>query len=633
MRLLRKLMLAAALLFTGMIANAEELVLTDNGKSDYVIVIPVNAPRQVQRGANDLRSYLKQMTGAELPICTEDKVPPGKAQIALGATQTAKAAGIIPEQLKREERILKTSGKNLILTGGPGNGTLSAVYEFLEKQGGCDWFDAWTVHIPRHDRFAVTELDVRKVPSFQFRQIFTLTRGWNPPVNIAPALNAPDTANPAYGSPGNCHTFYSYSKDWPKDNLKLYTMNARKKREMPRGMIGPNFCLSNPETARRVTDKLRHFIEQDRNLARKYNQPAPFIYDISQNDCNEYFCLCGECRAAAEKYGQSGLLLTFINKVADNIRKDYPDILVSTFAYAFATKPPKGGIKPADNVMIRLCVSQNDYYQSLEENRYQDFMNELKEWSRISNHLAIWDYWIFFWDKYPAPYHNVHLIKQNLELFRKHHAKVVLAESEASETASFFALKYWLGYKLMNDLDQSDEELIAHFMNGYYGPGAPAIREYYDYLTDRQKEASARIFGKEAKNQPDRPYLDRDFYLKTEDMLNRAEAACPPDSLHLLNVRRERIPVDASMLALWNKLDLPFDRNRILDRYEKYAVEQIKFRRQKSAWGEAIGSLSAEISKLREQKKNRTAEKTAVAFHDHPAERRLVESRHRRRLV
>lgn len=591
--------LSVTVVFSGMNLDAGELVLAENGKSNYVIVVPENAPQQVRRGATDLRSYFKQMTGVELMIFIEAKAPENKSRIALGATEIAKKAGFPPEWLNREERIIKTSGKDLILTGGAGNGTLAAVYAFLEKQGGCDWFDGWTAKIPVYKKFMIPDLDIRKEPDFRYRQIFTLARGWAPKMNIAPSLNAPDIANPAYGRPGNCHTFYAYSKDWPKDNLKLFTMNARKKREMPRGMIGPNFCLSNPETARRVEEKLREFIKMDQDTAEKYNQPKPFIYDISQNDCNNYFCLCKNCKELAGKYGQSGLLLTFINKIAENVSKDHPEIMISTFAYAFATHPPKGGIVPADNVMIRLCNTVADYYQPIEGNTDESFLKILQEWGRISKHLAVWDYWVFYWDKYPAPYHNVHFIKKNLELYKTNHAKVILAESEASETASFFALKVWLGYKLMDDLSQSDNDLIARFMDGYYGPGAEAIREYYEYLAERQKEASCKVFGAQAKNPPDRPYLDRIFYLKAEEMLNRAEAACSPGSIYQINVRRERIPVDASMLALWNKLNLPFERKNILERYEKYAMEQIRFRKSKSAQGEAIGSLKAEIGKLK----------------------------------
>ncbi|MBQ6828596.1 MAG: hypothetical protein IJO46_11340, partial [Thermoguttaceae bacterium] len=52
-------------------AFAADLVLAENGRSDYAIVLP-DAPTPVQQtAANELRSYFAQATGVELPILTE----------------------------------------------------------------------------------------------------------------------------------------------------------------------------------------------------------------------------------------------------------------------------------------------------------------------------------------------------------------------------------------------------------------------------------------------------------------------------------------------------------------------------------------------------------------------------------
>jgi hypothetical protein len=52
-----------------------------------------------------------------------------------------------------------------------------------------------------------------------------------------------------------------------------------------------------------------------------------------------------------------GVLLNFVNKVADGVGKKYPDVKIGTLAYQYSHKPPKN-IRPRDNVQINLCADQ-----------------------------------------------------------------------------------------------------------------------------------------------------------------------------------------------------------------------------------------------------------------------------------
>lgn len=575
-----------------------ELILAEKGASNYVIAVSGAADTQSRAAAADFAGIFKEMTGIRLETVREDQVPAGKKVISIGNTTFAAKAGIDASKLNREEYIVRTAGDSLILTGGKASGIRYSVYEFFEKAGKCEWFDGFTVQIPKTEKFVLPELNIRHVPDFIYRKIYTQAFGIGGKYKTALPLKF-SNPNDVIGSPGDVHTFYEYSKDWPKDNLALFTKNERGKREIPRGQIGPNFCLTNPETAELVTKKLRGFIESNRAASKRADAPNRFVYNISMNDCTRYFCLCKNCMAEAEKYNQSGLLLRFINKIAENIKNDYPEILVDTLAYEYTEQPPKGGVIPADNVMIRLCRTRGDYFQPIEKDRNSGFGDDLKIWGGIGKNLSIWEYWVFYWDPYPAPYHNIHHIKQNFELYRKLNVKMLFVESEAWESSIFFAMKLWIGYKLMDDLSQSDTELIARFMKGFYGPGAEGIREFYDYMVIRQKEASRQVFGAQAKNPPDLPYLDTQFYLTVEKMFDKAEAACKPGSIELKNVRRERMTVDESMLYLWPKLHLPFDKEKILKRYEDYRTEHIRFRRTPVSQSEALGTLKSEINKLK----------------------------------
>ena len=580
---------------------AAELELANKGISEYVIAVPEIPDPQSRKAAEDFTKIFKEVTGITLETVEEDKIPDGKKVISIGNTAFAAKAGIDVSSLKREEYIVKTSGDSLILTGGNASGIRYSIYEFFEKAGKCEWFDGFTVQIPKTEKFTVSDLNIRHNPDFTYRKIFTQAHGNGGKYETVIPLKASVFAGVDYvlGPPGCVHTFYAYSKDWSKDNLALFTKNERGKRELPLAAIGPNFCLTNPETVELVTKKLRKFIEKDRENSMRSGLPPPFVYSISQNDCTSYFCLCKNCTEEVEKYNQSGLLLRFINKIAGNIKNDYPEVLIDTLAYEFTEEPPKNGVVPADNVIVRMCRTKGEYFQPIEKDRISVFGNYLEGWAKISKNLSIWEYWIFYWDPYPTPYHNINHIKQNFELYKKLHVKMLFVESEAWESSIFFSLKHWLGYKLMDNLSQPDTELITRFMEGFYGSGAEGIHEFYDYMILRQQEASREVIGEHAKNQPELPYLDTKFYLAVEKMFDKAEAACKAGSTELKNVRRERMIVDVSMLHLWPKLNLPFDKEKILKRYEDYTTEHIRFRRTPVSQPEALATLKNEIRKLR----------------------------------
>ena len=76
---------------------------------------------------------------------------------------------------------------------------------------------------------------------------------------------------------------------------------------------------------------------------------------MSQNDsyAEGRGCQCEKCRAIDEAEGTPmGSLLTFVNRIADAIKDDYPHVAVDTLAYRYTRKAPKT-IVPADNVIIR----------------------------------------------------------------------------------------------------------------------------------------------------------------------------------------------------------------------------------------------------------------------------------------
>src|SRR5437016_469937 len=59
------------------------LIITDQGKSKYRIVVPASAIPSERHAAEELQRYIEKMSGAKLPIIT-DAEPRGSHEILLG---------------------------------------------------------------------------------------------------------------------------------------------------------------------------------------------------------------------------------------------------------------------------------------------------------------------------------------------------------------------------------------------------------------------------------------------------------------------------------------------------------------------------------------------------------------------
>ena len=592
----------------GIAGNALEL--TRDGKTDYAIIQGTNSTPAETFAAQELSAFLEKATGAKFAIRSETNQPlPGKG-IYVGWTDVGGQSADLAK-LGDEEWIIKTQDKNLILAGGRPRGTLYAVYEFLEQQVGFHWLDEFTEVTPSKSDLTLKELNVRAQPLFWSRTIYSAWSylGTDRQKEILFEVRNKDTAAPGAqygfgvsdGSPGGCHTFYAYSKDWQTNHPEYLAMNASGERVVAKDSGGPGqICLTNPEVRKLMLAKLRGYIAADRARAAKTGAPYPRIYCVEPND-NHWNCQCPECKAFAEREeAESGPLIDLVNSMADGIKDEYPDVLVDTFAYCNVLKPPKT-IRPRDNVIIRIAQLNAEYAMDGSPDFFPDMFYPmthainrgacelLKSWSRIAKHLAYWDYWRFYTcaGNFATPYANLACIRSDLELFLDKNVEVIFVEMEEVfptmfNHISFFSLKRWLGLKLLQNPRQDMEPLIQAFMAGYYGPATGKMREYLDYMERRVTEVTGpkKISAMKAHK---RPYLDPDFFITSQRLLDEAEALCGTNKMARLHVRKERIPVDAALYCLWTPLQaklpagqtLPFDREAVLRRYESTCLEQM----------------------------------------------------------
>ncbi len=147
---LMSVFLASVLCVFSSASRAADLVLADGGKSDYQIVLADNASPSTRHGAEELQSFLRQITGATLPIVS-DRKPTGPHEIILGDNAHLRQLGVAVDfkSLGLEGYVIQTVGEHLVIAGGQVRGNLYGVYGFLEDHLGCRWFTPNVSRIPK----------------------------------------------------------------------------------------------------------------------------------------------------------------------------------------------------------------------------------------------------------------------------------------------------------------------------------------------------------------------------------------------------------------------------------------------------------------------------------------------------
>ena len=66
-------------------------------------------------------------------------------------------------------------------------------------------------------------------------------------------------------------------------------------------------------------------------------------------------------------------------------------------------------------------------------------------------------------EPYHPPYLNARHVQEDMRFYRDHRVKTQFVECEAASQTSFFPFKVWFGLKMMQDPDQSYDELAERF--------------------------------------------------------------------------------------------------------------------------------------------------------------------------
>ena len=511
--------------------------LTHNKDTEYSIIYRINASESELTAVNNLKKYLFKITGAILCEYTDNKPESGK-EIVVGYTARGGYDGALKEKLGDEGFCIKTEGDRIFILGSEVRGALYGVFTFLENQCGCLFMTRDYEKVPSSGELEIPELDYTEIPVFNSRNAY-----WYPVADEDISAKLKLNGNVGREISAKYGGGISYAGDFQHTIGYL----AEQCPEGERAWHQP--CLTDENVYRTVL----------KNVRRKLREcPYAKIMSITQNDGDKGACKCDRCREINEREeSEMGTMLLFVNRIARELKDEYPDVLFDTFAYRFTRKPPKT-IVPEKNVIVRLCSIESCFRHPHEDchetpghpdSNIEPFSDQLVQWSKLTNHLYIWDYTTDF-TNYSTSFMNLPVFRKNLKFFADNGAEGVFEQGNIfCPNGEFGELKAYLLSRLLWNPYMTEKEYweqADRFIEGYYGKGGKYIREYIDYMIECSKDSHFGIYFDNATLYIKPDGFDREidakfeFVRHSEKLFDNAEALAETDE-ELAHIRCSKI--------------------------------------------------------------------------------------------
>ena len=370
------------------------------------------------------------------------------------------------DSYKIEASFKKNAG--MTIRGGK-NGVIYGVYRFLEKYAGVRFFTPTLELCPEGDVVIPEGTVLEYTPVMNARRL-TWHSVHNADWCVKNGINNCDA--PLTEELGGQRLNYG--------KLFVHTINILAETHYPYPAYGTNPCVTDPEVLATVIKNVRRALEEN---------PAINIVSVSQNDFGGY-CHCPNCAKIEEEEGSpSGPLLRFVNAVAEDLEKDYPNLIVDTLAYKYTQTPPRT-IKPRHNVCIRLCSINCCFTHPLDNTACANgkkFYDDLVGWGKICDKIHIWDYTTNF-HYYISTFPNFGVLQKNMKFFAENNVVSMFPQGNSqSASGEFGELRAYLLAQLMWNPYMTEEEYYTYmdeFLAAYYGAGWKYIRKFIDKTTE-----------------------------------------------------------------------------------------------------------------------------------------------------
>lgn len=497
----RVVLMAVGVLLCASISPA--LTITDEGEPVAMIIVPRRSTATEQFAADELQSYLEQISDAVVVIGPEEDFAEGP-RLLIGDTEAGRSLAPI-DGAEPETFVVRVVGDDLVLRGAGDRATLYAVYDFLEQDLGCRWLgpgETWE-EIPQRASIEVGPIDRTELPGMKYRFLrmtippetdpwYADTLSWavKQKINIGsgwPQTDLPDSflkrgGFRAWMAPHVIHHALDPA-EYFDEHPEYYALRGNRRPVAERGGF-QQVCTTNPEVIGAVAHALDGMFE--------VRSEVDFM-GLGQGD-GTAFCQCEQCTAldtgelwphpSRELPVITERWLTFCNDVARKLQQTRPGKKVYTLAYHQTFRPPDPEtftIEP--NVMVQVVNSRPNYvcfvhrFENEDCPHHNKFRAGIEQWAEMTpGGVMVYEYTphsTFCSMPYPAPW------KFADDIAYLGRIGVVGYEGQSSPKIwGTYGINYYTIAKATWDTGIDADAMVADYCDQAFGPASAEMQAF-----------------------------------------------------------------------------------------------------------------------------------------------------------
>jgi hypothetical protein len=439
-----------------------------------------------------------------------------------------------------------------MVSGGRPRGSLNAVYQFLEEYLGCHWWTPTESTIPNKSTINLEKIDLIFIPQFNYRDHFVYGTIQSPDFAAVLKENGDHQAlRPEQGGNENIidlyqtfgrimppSKYFAQHPEWYADpnNHDLPCTSASKQP----GPQATQLDLTNDAMYAEFLKNALELIKENPNDA---------IISISQNDDEHYCKNDASMRIIQEEGSPAGPLIRFVNRMANDINKLYPNEKIETLAYMWSFAPPKTA--PAKNVIIRVCPITENFAYALTDPQNSDIHNTIMQWAKVSHENYFWGYNTNF--RTPLlPHPSFAHVGADIKFLADNNFKGVFMQDSryTNGLGNFIDMHTWVTGHLLWDPNLDQDKLVGEFMSNYYGPADKYLIQYMN-LIDASFKNTKKVLN---TFNTDYSFLSLDVLNQGTELFNNALNAVKNNQVLYKRVMKEKLDLDFTWIFLYNKL-------------------------------------------------------------------------------
>jgi len=528
-------------------ATGADMIIVQDGRPRATIVVAGDAApparQKIQTAAEELQAYLEKISGARLPIADDRQIPAGPL-VLVGRSRLSDALGVaIPAGVSPARRdegfVVACRNDRLLLAGndeGPYHGTEYAVYDFLRSLG-VRWFmpgDFGEI-VPREKTIRVHEHQVFEKPDFVMRNWWLHAKPELARQEARWKLRNKMNPDPMFAMPGDSSARRIVAPEpLRKEKPELLALNEN-------GTRNPHLPnLSNPEAARVAGGIIRDYLRKNPTagsygLAPDDGMPRDFNPETLK--LSRGFVTLGARPGVPGEASITEEWLLFVNQVAAEVHKEFPEAYIATNGYANRNLPPEG-VKLDDRMVIMFAAIWSCTLHGYDDEHCWQKVRQgqmLKRWCELCKNVWIYGYNYNMLVSGLTPVPEFTKLRRDFPLMKKW-GVMGFHDETRNVWAEVGIASRCLRAQLEWNADADVDAILDDFFARWYGRAARPMKAFYVALDDAVTRTP--IHGHEDRVMPE--VYTPELLARLKHLLAQAEqlADTERDKLH---VRADRL--------------------------------------------------------------------------------------------